>query len=232
MQRFWDERAREDAYFFVDNRLSYGDPDLETFWRGGERGVTGTMELTGLEIRPDDIVVEVGCGVGRLTRAIAARAREVLALDVSEEMLERAREHNPELANVRWMLGDGESLAGIEDGSADGCFSLVVFQHIPDPEVILGYVREFGRVLRPGGWAAFQVSNDPRIHRPPLRTRVRVAIASRLRRGPRGLTDPAWLGTAVDLDRLRETAQEAGLEVVRVYGEGSQYCLVGARKLG
>lgn len=232
MQRFWDERAREDAYFFVDNRLGYGDPDLESFWRGGERGLEKTLEATGMEIRAADAIVEVGCGVGRLTRPIAARAREVWAIDVSPEMLERARGHSPELDNVHWELGDGESLAGIEDASADGCFSLVVFQHIPDPEVVLGYVREFGRVLRPGGWAAFQVSNDPKIHRPPWRMRARATIASWLGRGPRGLSDPAWLGAAIDLGRLRETALAAGLELERVVGAGTQYCLVGARKTG
>ena len=35
MRRFWDRRAREDAFYFVDNRLWYRDPDLEGFWAGG-----------------------------------------------------------------------------------------------------------------------------------------------------------------------------------------------------
>ena len=43
------------------------------------------------------------------------------------------REHNPGLANVEWIEGDGTSLAPIEDASADACVSHVVFQHIPDP---------------------------------------------------------------------------------------------------
>jgi SAM-dependent methyltransferase len=230
MRGFWDARAREDPYFFVDNRLAYGDPDLERFWEGGDAGVEGTLELTGTSIDADDVVVEVGCGVGRLTRALAARAREVWAIEVSPEMLDLARTHNPELENVRWILGDGDSLTGIDDASVDGCFSLVVFQHIPDPEVIFSYVREFGRVLKPGGWAAFQVSNDPDLHRPSWPIRARAAISSRLRRGPRGMTDPAWLGTAVEIDRLRAVAAEAGMTLDRVWGEGTQYCLVGARR--
>jgi SAM-dependent methyltransferase len=231
MRGFWNQRAREDPFYFVDNRLDYGDPDMERFWDTGVRGVDFTLEATGVSIAPDDVVVEVGCGIGRLTRVLAARAREVLALDVSPEMLELARTHNPELGNVRWLLGDGGSLSGVDDASVDGCFSLVVFQHIPDPEVVLAYVREFGRVLRPGGWASFQVSNDPDVHRPSFPVRARAAVASRLRLGPRGLTDPEWLGTAVELDRLREAAEQSGLSVERVVGEGTQYCLVGARRL-
>ena len=140
-------------------------------------------------------MLEIGCGVGRITRVLAARAAQVLALDVSDEMLARARELNPALTNVSWVLGDGLSLHGIPDASLDACVSVVVFQHIPDPEVTLGYVREVGRVLRPGGWAALQVSDDPAIHRarPGLAPRVRALLG----RAPRGQRHPAWLGSSV-----------------------------------
>src|SRR5207253_180258 len=84
----------------------------------------------------------VRASVGRLTRARAGRAAEIVAVDVSEEMLARAREHNAHLSNVRWIHGDGTSLRPLADGSVDACVSVVVFQHIPDPAVTLGYVRE------------------------------------------------------------------------------------------
>ena len=90
---------------------------------------------------------------------------DVLALDISPEMLERARELNPDANNVEWLLGDGTSLAGVQDASVDACVSQVVLQHVPDSAITLGYVREIGRVLKPGGWAAIQVSNDAEAHR-------------------------------------------------------------------
>ena len=37
MRDFWDARAAEDAYYFVDNRLDYGDPDTDAFWSDGEQ---------------------------------------------------------------------------------------------------------------------------------------------------------------------------------------------------
>src|SRR5918998_4891730 len=134
MRRFWDRRALETPYYFVDNRLDYRSPDLERFWADGEPTLETLLGDVGVAIRPSDTVVEIGCGVGRLTRAIAARAGKVVALDVSQRMLTLARQHNPDLSNVSWLLGDGASLAGVEDRSADGCVSHVVFQHIPDPE--------------------------------------------------------------------------------------------------
>jgi ubiquinone/menaquinone biosynthesis C-methylase UbiE len=153
----------------------------------------------------------------------------VRAIDVSGEMLARARRHNAHLDNVEWLQGDGTSLAPIEDARADAVVSHVVFQHIPEPQVTLGYVREMARVLRPGGWAAFQISTDPEIHRRRLRNRV----ARLLRRsGPRGQEHRAWRGSAVDLEALRATARECGLTLERVQDPGTQFTLVLARRGG
>jgi SAM-dependent methyltransferase len=120
------------------------------------------------------------------------------------------------------------SLAALTDASIDACVSVVVLQHVP-AEVTLGYVRELGRVLRPGGWAALQVSDDPAIHRPRpgLRPRLR-ALAGR---GPHGQRHPAWLGSAVGLPQLTAAADEGSLRVERVWGEGQQYCQVLLRRL-
>jgi SAM-dependent methyltransferase len=226
MEEFWDRRARENAAYFVDNRLHYRRPEMEAFWQGGREALNRMLGSLGATIGPGDEVVEIGCGVGRLTRWLAQRAATVRALDVSEEMLVRAAELN-DLPNVTWVHGDGTSLAGIESASADVCFSDVVFQHIPDPAITLGYVEEMGRVLRPGGWAAFQVSNDPSIHRrrPPWE-RLRTTALARIGRAPRGQAHPAWLGSAIDLEELRRTCAGAGLTAGNVLGAGTQHCHV------
>lgn len=223
---FWDERAEEDAFFAVDSRLEFGSPDLERFWAEGEKDFDRLLDSVAAELKPTDEVVEIGCGVGRLTRVIAARAASVRALDVSERMLELAREHNPELEGVEWILGDGTSLAGIGSDSADAVISHVVFQHIPDPEVTLGYVREIGRVLRPGGWAAFQISNDPDVHRP---SGLRPRLQKLLGRGP-WHENPHWRGSYVKVPDLRAAAAEASMEVERLAGEGTQYCIAFTRR--
>jgi SAM-dependent methyltransferase len=230
-ERFWDERAREDAFYFVDNRLRYGDPDVELFWTQGERDLDQILELVDAPaIGPGDVTLDVGCGVGRLSRVLAARGSRVIALDVSAEMLSRARDLNSHLDNVEWLHGDGISLGGVPDASVDAAVSFVVFQHIPDPAITLGYVRELGRVLRPGGWAAFQVSTDPSLHQ------RRWALSDRLRawrgRAPRGQSHPAWRGSAVDLDDLRAAADEGGLDLERIERPTPQFCLALARRRG
>jgi SAM-dependent methyltransferase len=227
MQRFWDRRAGESAFFFVDNRLDYRNPDQRGFWQAGEKDLERLLGALDVHVQLADVVVEIGCGVGRLTRPLARQARLVRALDVSPRMLDLAREHNPDLDNVEWLHGDGHSLRPIGSQSADACVSHVVFQHIADSAITLSYVREIGRVLRPRGWAAFQVSNDPAVHRRRLdRGRLLETMRSLAGRAPRGQGHPDWRGSHIDLGELRATAHEAGMEVERVVGSGTQFCLV------
>jgi ubiquinone/menaquinone biosynthesis C-methylase UbiE len=224
-ERFWDEKARENALFFVDNRLDYDDPDSDAFWSGGDVVLDQMLDLAGLRLAPGETVLDIGCGVGRLTRALSHRVERVYGLDVSSEMLARAREHNADLENVEWLHGDGSGLGVLGDGSVDGCLSHVVFQHIPDPAVTLSYVREMGRVLRPGGWALFQVSTDPEVHR-PKRSGLRARLKALFGREP----DAAWWGSAVDPAALQAAADSGGLDIERMLGEGTQFTTVLARR--
>lgn len=231
MRRFWDARARENALYFINNTLDYGDPDTERFWESGPADVDMILERLGAELRPTDVVVEIGCGIGRMTRSLAARTARVAAIDVSAEMIAMARSHNPSLRNVDWIVGDGRSLAGVETAGADCCISFVVLQHIPDPEIQLAYVREMGRVLRPGGWAGFQISDLPAVHaQRPLAWRVRDRIQALRGRLPHGWSHPAWRGSNLELDRLGEVAAESGMDVESVDGAGTQFCFVLLRR--
>ena len=232
MREFWDSRADEDAFYFVDNRLALPRPG-----RGASSGPAGarcsrrSWACCRSRSSPTTTWSRSAAGsAGSRGRSPTAR-RRVRAIDVSARMLARARELNPALDNVTWLLGDGSTLCRIEDASADVCFSYVVFQHIPDPEITLGYVREMGRVLRPGGWAAFQVSNDPRFIAAG-RSAERLAARS-LRCRPRS-AGPGASRLARRGDRSvgpgQAAASESGMAVERVVGEGTQHCHVLLRR--
>lgn len=230
-ERYWDERARENAFYFVDNEVDYDNPDSDAFWRRGETVVDEMLDAVGLSLNPHDSVLDIGCGIGRTTRALASRVKRVYGLDVSSEMLKLAEQHNSGMLNVEWLHGDGRSLSVVDDSSVDGCFSHVVFQHIPDPETTLNYVREMGRVLRPDGWALFQVSTDAQVHHAPggLKTRVKVFMGA----DRPGHADPSWWGSAIEVADLRSAAEQAGLELEQVLDGGSQFTTVlGRRRAG
>ncbi|HMO66954.1 MAG TPA: class I SAM-dependent methyltransferase, partial [Verrucomicrobiota bacterium] len=101
-------------------------------------------------------VLDFGCGVGRLARAWADRAEQVTGVDISASMLEHARRILADRPDVRLVHNEAPDLRVLPDASFDLVYSLICLQHMPWP-VAAGYLGEFARVCRPGGWVAFQL---------------------------------------------------------------------------
>ena len=109
-------------------------------------------------------VLEIGCGTGRITRALARYFGQVYAVDMSAEMVAQARLALRDSRNAHVFQNNGRDLTvvrrhglprllermGIGKLRFDFAFSYIVFQHIPSREVIESYVREVHRLLRPG----------------------------------------------------------------------------------
>lgn len=108
----------------------------------------------------DGLALDFGCGVGRLSAALATRFEQVVGVDISETMLATARSLGRGGERVRFVLNTEPDLGFVETGSVDVVYSSLVLQHIPKRPA-LGYLAEFGRILAPGGVAAFQVATRP-----------------------------------------------------------------------
>jgi len=160
MRREWDARARENARHFIATGNS--DWNSEEFYNSGRLNVFHEI-LTDLGnvcqgmSAKDMTVIEIGCGAGRMTRALAEVFGQVYAVDVSGEMIAKANEELADLPNVHIFQNNGADLAVLGNIRADFAFSYIVFQHIPSREVIYSYTREVNRLLRPGGLFKFQV---------------------------------------------------------------------------
>jgi len=232
MRSFWDRRARENPMWFVHSTLDYAHPDSDEFWRSGEETLDRTLEPFDVQVTGRDRVLDVGCGVGRITRALAQRAESVVGLDVSEEMVSRAATNLAGLDNVEVVLGNGRDLSPIPDASVDVAYSFLVFLHVPDPAVTCNYIAEMGRVLRPGGWTLFHVSEDPAAHLPENRPDPGLAdrLRAALRRRPRGTKEAQWVGAAVDRADVLDALRRGGLELEASVGDGTLYCLLYARR--
>lgn len=229
MRSYWDDRARKNAAWYVDTSLGYDQPDMGRFFETGRE--IARIVLDG-PVQPErkELAVEIGPGLGRICRALSDEFDRVVGVDISEEMVQRARELVDD-PSITFEVGDGASLAPVNDGAADLVVSFTVFQHIPEPEVIEAYILEAGRVLRTGGVFAFQWNNAPGHRRWALR---RVLLSWLQRTGLRGeryeRNAPQFLGSRVPLPRIDAALGAAGLERVGSTGEGTLYCWAWARK--
>ncbi|HTS67035.1 MAG TPA: class I SAM-dependent methyltransferase [Candidatus Acidoferrales bacterium] len=204
MRSDWDARARAEGTFFIaTGREAWTD---ETFFATGEENVRQHI-LTDMEnichgIDPKQMrVVEIGCGAGRLTRALAAVFGEVHAVDVSPEMIELARRKLAGTNNVCLYANSGADLAVLPDRPFHFAFSYIVFQHIPDKAIVESYLRDTHRVLVPGSLFKLQVEGGPTEDRTP----------------------DTWHGVSFSEAEIRETAERCGFELRHTEGAGTQY---------
>lgn len=230
MRDFWDARARENAAWYVDTSLSYDDPDMQRFFATGEAIVADALDDAPVTPPGRGMALEVGSGLGRVCAALAPRFDRVVGLDISIEMVRRATELAP-AQHVSFVLGDGATLGGIDDGTVDLVLSFTVFQHIPSVNVIESYLREAGRVLRPGGVFVFQWNNEPG----ELRWRVRRSLLGALQRThirrERYLRNaPQFLGSRVPLDRVDRVLRSAGMELKATRNAGTLYTWAWAQR--
>lgn len=101
-------------------------------------------------------VLEIGCGTGRFLGPLSVHFHTVTGVDVSEAMLATARRRLAGVDNIRYLQNNGQDLSAIADASLDYVICAGVLQHITVRAVIIGYLREGLRVLRPGGLFLFQ----------------------------------------------------------------------------
>ncbi len=201
----WDERARENARHYVNT----GNTDWtdEEFFASGEQTVAEEIltDMTNIcqgKATGEMRVLEIGCGAGRVTRALARLFGEVHAVDVSSEMVRLASEALREYPKAFLYQNNGKDLTVVPDLQFDFAFSSIVFQHIPSREIIENYVREVHRLLRPGALFKFQVQGNLRVKSRP---------------------DDTWLGAPFSERQAIDMAYRCGFDPRYRYGAGEQY---------
>jgi SAM-dependent methyltransferase len=233
MRRDWDDRARRNAFHYIaswrrewdrDSFLSSGEEDFE-------RLVAPILRRHGLPTA-GGVMLELGCGAGRMTRSFARRFKHVYAVDISRQMLQEARKIYSTQENILWLLSNGADLACVKSNSFDLVFSYLVLQHLPKEVLASRYLEEMLRVLRPGGAFLFQF-NGGFAATMNLRGRVawgivdllwslRLLSASRAAARVFGF-DPcavgkSWRGAAIRADKVASIVTAAGGVVFEIAG--------------
>src|SRR4051812_3476202 len=202
MQQDWNSRAVEDANFYV----AFGRRNQETeefFETGAEviRGLTWELKRVPCSNPRARRALEIGCGPGRLMRPMSRYFGEIHGIDVSDEMIRRAEANLRDVPHAHPHHTSGADLAPFADESFDFVYSYAVFQHIPSFDVVMNYLREAKRVLKPGGLLRVQINGLPE-------------AAARY---------DTWSGVRISGAQVAAFAQENDFQLLALEGGSTQY---------
>ncbi|MEP6938979.1 MAG: class I SAM-dependent methyltransferase [Rudaea sp.] len=158
----WGVLGEDDPLWAIlsDPQKRGGGWDLDAFFASGEAEVAALLQACdhlGLA-HARGTALDFGCGVGRLSRALATRFDRVVGVDISASMLAHARRLNADRANIAFVENAAADLRFVADRSVDLIYSVITLQHAPEP-LQLGYIAEFMRVLATDGLAVFQTAS-------------------------------------------------------------------------
>jgi ubiquinone/menaquinone biosynthesis C-methylase UbiE len=102
-----------------------------------------------LGIDPSDVAMDFGCGPGYYTIEIAKKAKNVVAVDLSPEMLKKAQNKAAKagVKNIQFLQSNGTNIQ-LENGSVDLILLVTVYHEVGENEAVL---KEFSRILKPDG---------------------------------------------------------------------------------
>lgn len=153
----WEQLGATDPYWAVltNNDFHAGEARAR-FFDSGRTEVRDMLRLLDERgHRYGHVAVDFGCGVGRLSFALAEHLKQVVGVDVARSMLREAEANNPFGERVRFVHNESSDLP-FDDDSVDLVVSSITLQHIP-PRLSIRYLLEMVRITRPGGHLLFQL---------------------------------------------------------------------------
>lgn len=164
LQSNWQKFGKQDplwAILTVEDKKG-GKWDLEQFFDRGRQEIDMTMDYTrsslGLTMMKGR-ALDFGCGVGRLTQALAKYFEEVVGVDIAPSMLEGARKYNRFGDKCQYVLNERDDLRIFDRNHFDFIYSNMVLHHM-QPAYCKAYLKEFLRVLSPSGLLIFYMPSE------------------------------------------------------------------------
>lgn len=160
----WNDLAELDPYWAILSipEKQFGKWNVEEFFSTGNQEIEQVLiksKKLGYPLQYEK-ALDFGCGVGRLTRALAKKIDQCYGVDVSEKMIEKAKELNRNISNCKFFVNEHDDLRIFQDRDFDLIYTNIVLQHMPSKSMIKSYISEFVRILRFDGLLVFQVPSQ------------------------------------------------------------------------
>ncbi len=226
-ERDWEFKAQENPLFAVQSTDDMAEaaasdfsPELleALFVRGRKLFRKNIAPL--LTDYADPLVVEYGCGVGRILKAATDAGYRCMGVDISPTMLAHCRNLAPAVQALHTVGEDGRTSA--PDSCAQLVFSYAVLQHIPTLSAYLAALDEMCRILAPGGVLAIHFNCEDFSAgdlSTPGRSENFETYSLHYRAGENTPylthTQDSWSGVYIGIGRLTERLEERGLAVTQ-----------------
>ena len=207
MKKEWNERTKMNPLFVIATDHSETEED---FWNSG---IDECNDILGISteryqkiIENKDTssmnVLEIGCGIGRILIPMRKIFGNVTGIDISSEMVQLGQKYVSDIPNCNIVENNGTDLAEFSDNSFDFCYSFIVFQHIPEKQIVENYIKEVSRILKSSCLFRFQ---------------VRGTISTK----PNEIT--TWDGVQFTSDEIHKIAKENNFEIIEESSDKEEY---------
>jgi len=160
LKQNWETFARHDAMWAIltDPKKRQNKWLAEDFFKTGVveiDSIIKTIKTHGYQLGGQN-ALDFGCGIGRLTQALANYFEHCYGIDISTEMVEQAKRYNQHGSHCQYIVNQSDALPIFNDDFFDFIYSNIVLQHI-ERKYTESYLKEFIRILKPDGLLVFQI---------------------------------------------------------------------------
>lgn len=148
-KQWWNDKSKDNPLFWI-----WSNDDSKSESKFFSTGLDSYNLITkDIKIEKNMDVLEIGCGVGRITFQFAKYCNLVNGVDICDGYIKLAKEYKDKfkISNIDFYDNDGESFDMFADNQFDLIYSFIVFQHIPYEQILINNIKNAYRIIKPNG---------------------------------------------------------------------------------
>lgn len=176
----WEKFGVQDPLWAIlsDNKKRNNKWEPHEFFERGKTDVSLIIKKQrelGINIEMGS-ALDFGCGLGRLTQALCEYYKNVIGVDIAESMIEQAKKYNKYGDSCIYLVNPKTDLLLFQDKKFDAIYTFIVLQHM-ESKYSERYIKEFMRILNPGGLLVFQLPSRSIAEKTVIKTLKKIVVS-------------------------------------------------------